>query len=133
MITIAGENFDGFEGFILEFNSVFVSQLGGEWNGNLDAFNDYLSWPEQPYTILWRKAWKSRRDLGYDATIKWLLRKIIDSDRPSQSCWWDQVDAARRATGPTLFDCLTEAMHENAPLASLVLDEKTSPDDGSPR
>ena len=28
-------------------NIGFVGQVGGKWNGNLDAFNDYLTWPEE--------------------------------------------------------------------------------------
>ena len=36
-----------FEGFIDAFNRDFVHKVGGHWNGNLDAFNDYLAWPEE--------------------------------------------------------------------------------------
>ncbi len=39
--------------FVVAFNEGFVGRVGGEWNGNLDAFNDYLFWPtEQPYRLL---------------------------------------------------------------------------------
>jgi len=39
--------------FVAAFNKGFVQFVGGgEWDGNLDAFNDYLSWPEeQPYRL----------------------------------------------------------------------------------
>ena len=41
-----------FEDLIDEFNKGFISLVGGKWNGNLDALNDYLSWPEQsPYDL----------------------------------------------------------------------------------
>jgi hypothetical protein len=40
---INGENFENSDGFIREFNRIFISQLDAEWHGNLDAFNDYLS------------------------------------------------------------------------------------------
>ncbi|MBI1915189.1 MAG: barstar family protein [Planctomycetes bacterium] len=41
--------------FIGAFNQGFVRQVGGEWNGNLDAFNDYLWWPdEHPYRLVVR-------------------------------------------------------------------------------
>jgi hypothetical protein len=37
------------------FNEGFVRPVGGEWNGNLDAFNDYLWWPdEHPYRLVVR-------------------------------------------------------------------------------
>ncbi len=41
--------------FVAAFNEGFVRPVGGEWNGNLDAFNDYLWWPdEHPYRLVVR-------------------------------------------------------------------------------
>jgi hypothetical protein len=42
--------------FIAAFNKGFVREVGeDEWNGNLDAFNDYLWWPdEHPYRLIFR-------------------------------------------------------------------------------
>jgi hypothetical protein len=38
---------DGYEAFVEAFNAGFVRLVGGEWSGrSWDAFNDYLSWPE---------------------------------------------------------------------------------------
>lgn len=43
---------DSYEDFIEAFNIGMIRSVGGEWNGNLDAFNDYLSWPDDfPYQI----------------------------------------------------------------------------------
>jgi hypothetical protein len=35
-----------FPEFVEAFNVGFIRKVGGEWNGNLDAFHDYLSWPD---------------------------------------------------------------------------------------
>jgi hypothetical protein len=124
IFEINGGNFDDFDGFIREFNRVFQPQLGVEWNGNLDAFNDLLYWPEPPYTIKWRKSWKSRRDLGYEAIIIWHLKLLLESDQPSKSQWsWDKLDIARKHEGPTLFDWLVEIIPKNAPRVTLELDD----------
>jgi hypothetical protein len=41
--------------FIAAFNEGFIRRVGGQWNGNLDAFHDYLSWPaEQQYRLVVR-------------------------------------------------------------------------------
>jgi hypothetical protein len=42
--------------FIAAFNEGFVRPVGGaEWNGNLEAFTDYLWWPdEHPYRLVVR-------------------------------------------------------------------------------
>jgi hypothetical protein len=46
--------------FIAAFNEGFVRPVGGgRWDGNLDAFNDYLWWPdEHPYRLVVR-GWQS--------------------------------------------------------------------------
>jgi hypothetical protein len=42
--------------FIDAFIEGFIRPVcGSQWNGNLDAFNDYLSWPdERPYRLVVR-------------------------------------------------------------------------------
>ena len=41
-----------FADFISAFNAGFCSLIDGEWSGNMDAFDDYLSWPTEPqYTL----------------------------------------------------------------------------------
>jgi hypothetical protein len=36
-----------FEDFVTAMNEGFIRFVGAEWNGNLDAFNDYLKWPTE--------------------------------------------------------------------------------------
>lgn len=42
--------------FVAAFNRDFIHPVGNaEWNGNLDAFNDFLWWPdEHPYRLVVR-------------------------------------------------------------------------------
>jgi hypothetical protein len=51
VFEIDGDNFDDSDGFVREINRVFVSHLGEVWDGSLDAFHDYLYWPQVPYVI----------------------------------------------------------------------------------
>jgi len=68
--------------FISAFNRGFVHLVGGDWNGNLDALNDYLYWPdEHPYRLTIRgwsackssvclqKTWEGREVLSEVADI----------------------------------------------------------------
>ena len=42
-----------FSDVVNAFNVGMIDALGGHRNGNLDAFNDYLYWPEpHPYRLL---------------------------------------------------------------------------------
>ena len=60
VFKIDGKSFDGFAGFVREFNRGFVCHVGGDWHGNLDAFNDYLSWADGPCILKWLSPAKSR-------------------------------------------------------------------------
>ncbi len=42
-----------FDDFVGAFNVGFIHLVGGDWNGNLDALNDYLFWPVvKPYRLI---------------------------------------------------------------------------------
>ena len=48
-----------FSGFVAAFNQGFCQLVGGHWSGrSWEAFNDYLSWPEEDSYILKIKGWK---------------------------------------------------------------------------
>ena len=49
--------------FIAAFNEGYTRPVTGDWNGNLDAFNDYLAWAGdgavfEPFRLILR-GWKS--------------------------------------------------------------------------
>ena len=57
-----------YDDFVEAFNEAFIETLGGRWNGNLDAFNDYLSWPEEtPYQLVIHGSDQCARALNYKA------------------------------------------------------------------
>jgi hypothetical protein len=67
------QRFGTLEEFCQEFNRVvFASELH-KWQGNLDAFNDFLSWPPAPYTLEWRNSALSRERFGHNAMARRLL------------------------------------------------------------
>jgi hypothetical protein len=45
------------EDVIEAFNKRLIRPVGGQWDGNLDAFNDYLSWPEEANYRLVIRGW----------------------------------------------------------------------------
>ncbi|MDR2213054.1 MAG: hypothetical protein LBE21_05445 [Pseudomonadales bacterium] len=69
--------------FIEACNKGFIESLGGKWNGNLDAFNDYLSWPEpSPCQLTILGAERCAKVLDYprnerDETSLWVSLKGI--------------------------------------------------------
>lgn len=64
-------NISTYKDFIEIFNAVMVRPAGGEWSGNLDAFNDYLSWPEDtPYDLIIIGTYKCKQILNYKENTK---------------------------------------------------------------
>ena len=53
--VIDGANFSDFTSFVEECNRSFIRAFGGEWHGNWNAFNDYLSWHEGDYVLVWKQ------------------------------------------------------------------------------
>ncbi|HEY7215193.1 MAG TPA: hypothetical protein VIC28_11220, partial [Thermoanaerobaculia bacterium] len=77
--TIDGRRVLSFDDFVEAANAGFVEQVGGRWNGNLDAFNDYLSWPEEDeYELELLDAANCARNLGHGAQAAW-LRDHLDT------------------------------------------------------
>ena len=119
---IDGNNFNDFAGFIQEFNHGFVSRVGGRWNGNLDAFNDYLSWGDQRSVIYWKHSAKSKIDLGYKTMEEWLASILCSCHPSTQEAVQSQLKDAVTHLGPTLFDILVNIIRDNSDYVDLVLE-----------
>lgn len=67
-------------GFAAAFNAGFCHPVGGHWSGNnWDAFNDYLSWPEEPTFRLVFLGWRNGACLANHD--RWILEQIL-TDHP---------------------------------------------------
>ena len=117
-----GQNFDDFDGFIRECNHSFIHEFGGNWSGNLDAFNDFLAWSDVGiYTLRWLNSDKSRHNLGYSAMVDWLsgnLERCLPSNRKFVR---KRLRAAQNSMGQTLFDLIVEIIKEHHPYVLLEL------------
>lgn len=80
-------------GLVAAFNEGFMRHIGGDWNGNLDAFHDYLSWPDLPYRLV-IEGWSSCRT---------------------------QVNGYKTRDGRLTLDVIEEIFRDN-PQAEIVLD-----------
>jgi len=81
-------NIDSYEDFIEAFNTGRIRSVRGEWNGNLDAFNDYLSWPDDfPYQISLIGSSRCEATLNYkrnpdDLRSLWsIIKEIFDDNK----------------------------------------------------
>lgn len=113
---IDGQNFTNFAEFADEFNRVFAD-IGADWQGNLDAFSDYLDWPTQEmgggYVLIWRHSTVSRRSLGYSAAIFWLQERVQNCHPTNVIHFTRRLREAEQQQGPTLFDDLVGIIREH--------------------
>ncbi|HKO93442.1 MAG TPA: hypothetical protein VJU61_19950 [Polyangiaceae bacterium] len=119
--TIDARQVKSFADFVAAANAGFIESVGGEWNGNLDAFNDYLSWPEeQEYELELVDADRLAKCLGHVAQADW-LRAHLQTCHPSNVVDTEsRLALAQAGQGETLFDVVQEIITHN-PHVHLVL------------
>ena len=119
--TIDGRQVRSFDDFVAATNAGLIESVGGKWNGNLDAFNDYLSWPEeQEYELELVGATGLAERLGHAAQAAW-LRAHLQTCHPSNvAAMESRLARAEAGQGETLFDVVKEIIADN-PHVRLVL------------
>ena len=144
---IDGTRFTNLQEFYDHVSSVLIPGL--DWGRHLDAFSDILFWPvpeaEMPYTLIWRHADLSRERLGHAEMARWLEGVLAErvefskgGERAAIAGWTEedledlrttfipeleeQLAAAKRGEGQTLFDLLVEIIEQNSEYVRLVLD-----------
>ena len=123
-LTIDGNNFSDFEGFVREFN---INVFGDDrtWTGGFGMLNDLLGGgygtPEGAFTIEWRHSHKSQKDLGKEATLVWLESRKDRVHPTARNLWAKRIELMQHGLGDTLFLVVVDIIvsHENI---SLILD-----------
>ena len=111
-LEIDGNNFSTFESFYKEVDIKFTKNLDWETGKNLDAFNDILRGGfgvyeyDEPVKVIWLNSQKSRNDLGWDETIKYLNLKLQYCHPSNIKFVKADLKRAKQHNGETLFDIL---------------------------
>lgn len=116
VLVIDGDRFDDFEGFAGEFSSLLPNWT---WNMSLDAFNDILrggfGTPDGGFVLRWSSSARSRQVLGWGETASYVERKLETCHPTNRERVREDLEAARRREGQTLFDLIIEIIHEHGP------------------
>ena len=119
--TIDARRVRSFPEFVEAVNAGLIRPVGGEWHGNLDAFNDYLSWPDdEQYELVIVRADHCARALGHRAKAR-RLTSLLSTAHPSNLpdiC--RRIADAQAGVGTTLFDDLMSIIRRS-PSVRLVL------------
>lgn len=112
IFVIEGENFETLDGFYDEVQKELTDNFKG-FGRNLDAFNDILrggfgKFDDEPIKIIWKNSKKSKKDLGFAQTIKYLEAKLEKCHPLSRDSVRNDLENAQRNKGKTLFQLITE-------------------------
>lgn len=117
VIEIDGTRFEDLAGFCEEVSAKLTP--GHRWRGGLDAFNDILrggfGTPEGGFILRWKNSEISRKVLGWPATLRWLDERVMNCHPDNVSYVQQQIEAARRNEGQTLFDVFVEIIRDHGP------------------
>jgi hypothetical protein len=106
--TVDGSRFSTLAECAAEFTRVLG--LTVPWNGNLDAFNDFLrggfGTPDEGFVLIWRLSDLSKQRLGYGETLRWLEARVHHCHPSNVAHFQERIAVARRQEGETLFDTL---------------------------
>jgi RNAse (barnase) inhibitor barstar len=114
-----GNNFVTLTDFYYEVEKILTKDLDWKIGGNLDAFNDILRGGfgafeyEEPIDIIWGHSDKSKSDLGYSETIKWLERKLKQCHPSNIPSIKEELIKANNRQGQTLFDIIIEIIKDH--------------------
>lgn len=116
--VIDGASFSTLEEFYVVFEREVLDE-GSEWGRNLDALNDVLrggfGTPEEGFILIWHNAAASRERLGFAETVRQLGRRLERSHPDNRGSVQQQLDAAKRGEGQTVFDWLIEIIRAHGP------------------
>ncbi len=95
-------------------NRAIIRNAGGEWKGSLDAFNDYLSWPdEESYELELLGAEHCETVLGHRAQAEWLRENLTKSHPSNKELILARLESAEQGQGETLFDVIRDIIRDN--------------------
>jgi RNAse (barnase) inhibitor barstar len=114
---IDGNEFDDLEAFYDHIGEVLIPSF--EWGRNLDAFNDILrggfGTPDEGFIIRWKNSDRSRRELGYPETIRYIEHVLTRCHPDARESVKRDLLLARQGKGQTLFEILTDIISDHGP------------------
>lgn len=126
-VIIDGSEFNNIEGFYNEIDRVLTKDLTWETGHNLNAFNDLLRGGfgiheySEPITLIWENANKSKKDLGYKATVTY-YENILTRCHPSKiNKVKELLENAKKEMGETLFDIIVQIIKEHEEIELLII------------
>lgn len=127
IFVIKGNNFSNLSEFYNEVEKVLTKNLNWKMGRNLDAFSDVLEGgfgyfeDDELITIKWENSKKSKIDLGYQATIRYLKEKLERCHPTAKEKVKKELKLAQNNKGKTIFNEIIEIIRDHKHI-ELILD-----------
>lgn len=111
-ILLDGNEFSNLQSFYDAVENGLTKDLGWDMGRNLDAFNDVLRGGfgvyeyGEPVRLIWLHSDKSRKDLGWDETVKYLSAMLTTCHPANVELVKRKLALAENREGETLFDTI---------------------------
>jgi|GEM_PF-258601 len=114
-----GKKFDDLECFYCEIDNLFTKNLNWKTGHNLAAFNDLLRGGfgvheySEPIKIIWINFQKSKKDLGYNALVKYYEQILPQCHPTGVEQTKKRLKDAKCRKGETLSDIIIEIIQDS--------------------
>ncbi len=111
-ILLDANEFSTLSSFYQEVENTLTKDLGWSIGRNLDAFNDVFRGGfgvhdyEEPVWLVWLHSDKSRKDLGWGETVKYLSAKLKTCHPSNVESVKKQLALAESHAGKTIFEII---------------------------
>lgn len=108
---IDGSKFSTYENAYIEIKSVLSEGTEKKVLSIREIVKKYISGDN--ITVVWMNSNKSKKDLGYEETIKYLKKRLQTVPLHELVPTLQEIKKAEEFTGPTMFDKIIEAFEVN--------------------
>lgn len=118
-IIINADNFSDLAGFYEEMNSLFMKNVDWKLGRSLDALNDILYGgfgvfnSDEQVIVLWNNFSKSKKDLGFEETIRNYQMKINQGYPYNVTLFQEKLAELKNGNGQTLCDIIIEIFEDH--------------------
>jgi RNAse (barnase) inhibitor barstar len=113
-ILLEGNEFSTLSSFYSAVEKALTKDLGWHIGRNLDAFSDVLGGGfgihdyEEPIRLVWLHSVKSRKDLGWNETVKYLSAKLTTCHSSNAESVKKDLSLAKTHAGKPLFELILD-------------------------
>lgn len=115
---IDGNKFSTYEKAYIEIKSVLSDGEEKKVLSIRELANKYINTDED--TVVWINSDKSKIDLGYEETVKYLKKRLQTVPLHELVATLQEIKKAEQCIGPTMFDLIIEAFEFNNITVELI-------------